>query len=100
MKILIVGFGRMGVSHAFQILGSLGSNVEITVIDPSLLAKIISKILLMLVPLNTKDPTMLNTTSVICSGFGGHRSLPIFTWHARIAALIEDRIFFFKRLEL
>ena len=46
MKILIVGFGRMGVSHAFQILGSLGSNVEITVIDPSLLAKIISKILL------------------------------------------------------
>ena len=46
MKILIIGFGRMGVSHAFQILGSLGSDTKITVVDPSFLARIISKLLL------------------------------------------------------
>ncbi len=36
----------MGVSHAFQILGALRNNCELVIIDPSLIARIISKILL------------------------------------------------------
>ena len=46
MKIIIAGFGRMGVSHAFQIFGALGSEVKLTIVDPSFLARIISKVLL------------------------------------------------------
>lgn len=46
MKIIIVGFGRMGVSHAFQILGSIDSEPELTIVDPSILSRIVSKFLL------------------------------------------------------
>lgn len=46
MKVLIVGFGRMGISHCFQISGSVLGKVEFTIVDPSWLARIISKILL------------------------------------------------------
>ena len=45
-KILIVGFGRMGVSHTFQILGALESRYELVIIDPSLSARVLSKIML------------------------------------------------------
>ena len=46
MKIIIVGFGRMGVSHAFQTLGSIDSELELTIVDPSILSRIVSKFLL------------------------------------------------------
>ena len=45
-KILIIGFGRMGVSHTFQILGALKSECELVVVDPSISARALSKILL------------------------------------------------------
>lgn len=46
-KLLICGFGRMGVSHTFQILGLLGHrNVRVYVYDTSLISRMIAKFLL------------------------------------------------------
>ena len=44
-KILILGFGRMGISHALQISGILrnrGIQYEITILEPSFLARLVA----------------------------------------------------------
>ena len=46
MRVLIIGLGRMGLSHAAQLSGSLGSNNDIFGIDPSWLSRTVAKFIL------------------------------------------------------
>lgn len=48
-KILIFGFGRMGVSHALQICGIYGSrniDFQLYIVDPSILSRLMAKLIL------------------------------------------------------
>jgi len=44
--ILIIGFGRMGLSHAVQLNASLSKNPEFHIIDPSFLSRLLAKLML------------------------------------------------------
>ena len=45
-RVLIVGFGRMGLSHSLQLSGLLGSRTKFFVVDPSVYSRLLARILL------------------------------------------------------
>ena len=64
MVVLIEGFGRMGLSHAFQLLGSQGLKSTVHVIDPSIIARSAATVISKRIKIYKSAEEFFNTTGV------------------------------------